>query len=51
MLITNFNDSSISTSATDMTAGILNIGNLITNFKKFDVKPEIVRAGPGFNDE
>lgn len=28
--ITNFNDSSISTSATDMTAGILNIGNLIT---------------------
>jgi hypothetical protein len=22
-----------------------------TNFKKFDVKPEIVKAGPGFNDE
>jgi len=22
-----------------------------TNFKKFDVKPEIVKAGPGFNDK
>ena len=21
------------------------------NFKKFDVKPEIVKAGPGFNDK
>ena len=29
--ITNFNDSSLSTLANEMTAGILNIGNLITS--------------------